>query len=101
MRHINLAWVSDSLKRAIIKLYGLVQGVGMRYFVWREAKKLGLNGYVRNLDDGSVEIVVEGEEKNIETLIAVARNEGPGFVSDLKVVYEPFKGDLKGFKIVH
>ncbi|MEM1983208.1 MAG: acylphosphatase [Sulfolobales archaeon] len=89
------------LKRAVIRLYGIVQGVGMRYFIWREAKRLGLNGYVRNLSDGSVEIVAEGDEELIQTLVSLARKEGPGFVSDLKIIYEPFKGDLKGFKILH
>lgn len=89
------------MKRAVIRLYGIVQGVGMRYFIWREAKRLGLNGYVRNLSDGSVEIVAEGDEELIQTLVSLARKEGPGFVSDLKIIYEPFKGDLKGFKILH
>ncbi len=87
--------------RAVIRLYGIVQGVGMRYFIWREARKLGLRGYVRNLEDGSVEIVAEGENDLIETLVYLARNEGPGFVSDLKITYESDRGDLKGFKIVH
>lgn len=87
--------------RAVIRLYGIVQGVGMRYFIWREARKLELRGYVRNLDDGSVEIVVEGENDLIETLVRLARDEGPGFVSDIKITYEPDKGDLKGFKIIH
>ncbi len=89
------------MKRAVIRLYGIVQGVGMRYFIWREARKLGLNGFVRNLEDGSVEIVVEGDEERINSLVFSARSEGPGFVSDVKIVYEPVKGDLKGFKIVH
>lgn len=89
------------MKRVVIRLYGIVQGVGMRYYVWREARKLGLRGYVRNLDDGSVEVVAEGDEGAIEDLISRVRDEGPGFITDVKVVYEDFKGDFKDFKILH
>lgn len=88
------------LRRAVIRFYGIVQGVGMRHFIWREARKLGLNGYVRNMDDGSVEVVVEGSEDLIERLVYLTKSEGPGFVSDVKITYEPARGDLKGFKIV-
>lgn len=89
------------MKRAVIRFYGIVQGVGMRYFIAREARKLGLTGYVRNLEDGSVEAVVEGPGESIEELIRVAKNEGPGFVSQVKVAYSEFKGEFKDFKIMH
>ncbi|MEM1618812.1 MAG: acylphosphatase [Desulfurococcaceae archaeon] len=88
------------MKRATIRLYGIVQGVGMRYFVYREARRLGLNGYVRNLSDGSVEIVVEGDEKLIENLVETIKTRGPGHVTNVKITYEPPRGDLKGFRIV-
>ena len=38
-------------------VYGRVQGVGFRYFTWNEAQKIGVLGFVRNLWDGSVEVV--------------------------------------------
>jgi acylphosphatase len=41
---------------------GVVQGVGFRYFVLREAEGLGLAGWARNLPDGRVEVVAEGDE---------------------------------------
>ena len=90
-----------TMRRAVVRLYGIVQGVGMRYYVWREARKLGLGGYVRNLDDGSVEFVVEGDEEAIEELISRVRDEGPGFITDVKVVYEDFRGEFKDFRIIH
>jgi acylphosphatase len=57
---------------------GRVQGVGYRYFVLREAQALGVNGYVRNLADGSVEVVAEAPP---ETLLILAERlaEGPAF----------------------
>ncbi|MDD4157523.1 MAG: acylphosphatase, partial [Candidatus Cloacimonetes bacterium] len=44
---------------------GRVQGVGFRHYIFKYAKRLELKGYVKNLDDGKVEIVVNGEESKI------------------------------------
>lgn len=52
-----------------ITFYGKVQGVGFRYFTSKFAKKLQLNGWVKNNDDGTVTVVAQGEEKNIEALV--------------------------------
>lgn len=49
-------------------IYGRVQGVGFRYFTWREAEKLGLRGFVRNREDGSVEVVAQGSEVQLAQL---------------------------------
>ncbi len=55
--------------RAEILVNGLVQGVGYRYFVLREAKRLDLNGFSENLFSGEVLTVVEGEKAVIEDLV--------------------------------
>ena len=55
--------------RAEIIVNGLVQGVGYRYFVYREARNLGLKGYVNNLYTGEVFTVAEGEKVLVEKLI--------------------------------
>jgi len=55
--------------RAEIVVNGLVQGVGYRYFVVREAKKLELKGYTKNLYTGEVLTLVEGERSIVEDLI--------------------------------
>ncbi len=55
---------------------GDVQGVGFRYFVQRRADQLGLRGWVRNNDDGTVEVVAEGDRRELEQLKR-ALDEGP------------------------
>ena len=59
---------------------GRVQGVGYRYFVLREAARLGVVGFARNRPDGSVEVVAEGTEGALSTLEERLR-EGPAFAS--------------------
>ena len=49
-------------------VYGRVQGVGFRWFVLREAKRRGLRGFVRNLRDGSVEVITAGTAEALEEL---------------------------------
>jgi acylphosphatase len=57
-------------------VHGDVQGVGFRYFLMREAQRLGLHGWVRNRDDGTVEFVAEGERADLERLRQAAER-GP------------------------
>ena len=51
-------------KRFVV--YGRVQGVGFRYFTWKEAERIGIKGTVRNCVDGSVEIIAEGNEGQLQ-----------------------------------
>jgi len=59
----------DKNKSFDIIVKGLVQGVGFRYFTKKKAKDLGINGYVENLSDKTVHIVVEGKEKEINIFL--------------------------------
>ncbi|MFN4244944.1 MAG: acylphosphatase [Brevinematia bacterium] len=70
-------------------VYGRVQGVGFRYFVQRNAEKLGIKGWVRNKSDGSVEILAYGEEEKISKLLSLI-NQGPSlsYVTDVKYTLE-------------
>lgn len=61
-------------KRLNLNVKGQVQGVGYRYFIQKEAQKLGFTGYVRNSKDGGVEVVVEGEEKDLQNFILFCYN---------------------------
>lgn len=53
-----------------------MQGVGFRYFLFRRAQQLGLHGWVRNNDDGTVELVAEGSRSDLE-LLKQAAGQGP------------------------
>ena len=55
-----------SARRWIVR--GLVQGVGFRWFVGREAERLGLRGFVRNLSDGTVEVVSQGPDTALDAM---------------------------------
>ena len=79
---------------------GLVQGVGFRYFVYREAAKLGLKGLTKNLYSGEVLTVVEGEKAMIEDLIKKLRV-GPmhASVKDCFVEWKEPKGEFNEFNI--
>lgn len=58
------------------RVRGIVQGVGFRYFVLREARNLGLDGWVANESDGTVHVVADGPRDVLETLLA-RLEEGP------------------------
>jgi acylphosphatase len=58
-------------ERRMIRFMGTVQGVGFRYAATRAADDLGLTGYVRNLPDGAVQCLIEGEAQKIDAFVAV------------------------------
>lgn len=86
------------MKRLHLIIHGRVQGVFFRRFVCEQAQRLGLTGYVRNKNDGSVEAVAEGEEKILQELVALCRK-GPtaARVDKIDVEEENYTGDFKGF----
>jgi acylphosphatase len=53
-----------------VRITGVVQGVGFRWFVRERARRLGLTGWVRNLPDGSVEVAAGGEPQSLQALRA-------------------------------
>jgi len=64
------------MKAVKVIIYGKVQGVGFRNFVFLHAKKLNIRGYVKNNPDGTVEAVFEGDEDNINKMIELCKR-GP------------------------
>lgn len=92
----------SELKRAKILVDGVVQGVGFRYFVYRNAAALGLKGYTKNLMNGQVLTEVEGEIGMINELIKKMKI-GPSHshVSMCSVEWIPFEDEFKEFEIRH
>lgn len=60
--------MTEQIRKHII-FHGWVQGVGFRYYAENKARQLGLTGWVRNLYDGTVEMEVQGREREIDELI--------------------------------
>ncbi|WP_276257790.1 acylphosphatase [Haloglomus litoreum] len=85
--------------RAHVFVGGRVQGVTYRATTRREATERGVDGWVRNLDDGRVEAVFEGPADAVEGMLAYC-HEGPtrARVDDVSVEYEPPAG-IEGFEI--
>jgi len=88
--------------RAHIYVSGLVQGVFFRANARRRALELGVAGWVRNLPDGRVELMVEGEEKAVQSMVAWCRRGPPGSrVEDVEVEVLPYRGEFTDFRIVY
>jgi len=86
--------------RAHIFISGRVQGVFYRAFTREIAYNLGLKGWVKNLYDGRVEAVLEGNKKVIEQAIKQCYTGPPGSrVTDIEIHWETFVGDQKEFVI--
>lgn len=88
----------DKIRRHII-FHGHVQGVGFRYTACYTARNYGISGWVRNLDDGTVEMEAEGRAKDIDTLVSSLENLRLGFVERIDSKDIPVHGDY-GFDIV-
>ncbi len=76
---------------------GMVQGVGFRWFVQRRATSLGLGGYVRNLPDGRVEVVVAGPDEALGALEDALR-QGPSLASVTNVEKSSISDEIDSLK---
>ncbi|MEM3626526.1 MAG: acylphosphatase [Candidatus Bathyarchaeia archaeon] len=86
--------------RAHVFVSGRVQGVFFRSETRREAKRRGVKGWVRNLPDGRVEAVFEGEEESVKELIEFCKRGPPGArVSRVEVIWESYAGEFRDFEI--
>lgn len=78
---------------------GRVQRVGFRVTVWRIARVVGVRGFVRNLRDGRVEVVVAEDEPRVERFLAEIRARLFHHVEGFSVEIGPFAEGLEGFEI--
>ncbi len=88
-------------KRAEIIIYGRVQKAGFRDFIDEIAFNLNLNGYVKNLDDGTVQIICEGEEDDIKELLEkINITQYPIRVEKIDVVYKKPTDEYRTFDVI-
>jgi acylphosphatase len=81
-------------------IHGLVQGVYFRASTRETALRLGVRGWVRNLSDGSVEALFEGENKKVEELVGWCYKGPPGArVTEVELAWEPYAGEFTHFDV--
>ena len=86
--------------RKRFKFHGRVQGVGFRYRAEKSASVYGINGWIRNNDDGTVDMEAQGNRDNIEKMIELIKK---GNFIEIEMVEEkniPLKNDEYGFQIL-
>jgi len=87
--------------RAHVFVSGLVQGVFFRHETAKRAIRLGVKGWIRNLPDGRVEAMFEGDRRSVEEILEFCRRGPPGaIVEDLDVRWEDDKGEFDDFRII-
>ncbi len=88
------------MKKCVHVYYqGSVQGVGFRFTAERVASQLGVTGWVKNLPNGQVELIAEGEEEKLSELLQSIRDNMRGHISRDVVEYEPYEGKYGDFGI--
>jgi acylphosphatase len=80
---------------------GRVQGVGFRYTTQNLAMQYDVNGYVRNTNDGKVELVVEGPDDQMKHLLDDLKQRMEGFIRKTDVEVSPATGEFQEFGIRH
>ena len=89
-----------SLKQVHLVVRGRVQGVYFRASAQREARRLGLTGWVRNRPDGFVELLAEGDEDEVKELIGWShRGPGAARVDSVDVRWRSYSGEFPDFRI--
>ena len=87
-------------ERIHLLIQGRVQGVGYRMSAQWMARKLGLDGWVRNHPGGAVELVAEGPEEALDQFIAWCRSGPPmAQVTDAQITREAARGDFSSFEV--
>jgi len=86
--------------RRRVLISGRVQGVNFRYYTRVAARDIGVYGWVRNLPDGLVEAVFEGEQDRVEAAVAWCRQGSPhGKVDEVKIFEEPHRNEFSDFDV--
>ena len=87
--------------RVTVFYSGRVQGVGFRYTVKQLVCGYELCGAVRNLADGRVQLIAEGDEKELKAFLAAVRDSGLGpMIQDEKIAWSEATNEFRGFEIL-
>ncbi len=97
MGHI-FAMSDDDFTHLRLRIEGFVQAVGYRNYVIAEAARLGVDGWIRNRADGTVEVLVSGPNKTVETLIGLCMRGPPGSTVRNVEMHKAEPAEEKGFK---
>ncbi|HNV23862.1 MAG TPA: acylphosphatase [Candidatus Omnitrophota bacterium] len=89
------------MKQAHIIYSGFVQGVGFRFMTQKFAEQLNLKGWVKNLSNGSVEIIVEGPESQIASLIQKLEEHFKSYIHYKEMGFSSPDGHFTDFRIVY
>jgi len=89
------------VERREIHFSGRVQGVGFRYTARTLADSYDVTGYVRNLSGGRVQLVIEGEARELDRFLKAVQQEMQGNISDTQVDTQPASGEFDDFRIAH
>ena len=95
--------LNDNKKtRGHLFIQGKVQGVYFRQNTMIVSTRYGVTGWVRNLKDGRVEVILEGSEKDVDKVIEWCRV-GPAkaIVNDFVIEYESYTGEFQEFKVIY
>lgn len=78
---------------------GMVHGVGFRFTAEREAAGLGLTGWVKNLADGRVEVIAEGDEAALNKFLEMVKKSMGRYINDIDIEWQEAAGKFSGFEI--
>jgi len=86
--------------RMHLYISGLVQGVFFRAYIRSAALRLGVKGWVRNVRDGRVEALFEGDKEKVEQMVQWCRRGPEGaVVTKVEVIEEPYRGEFSSFEV--
>jgi acylphosphatase len=90
----------STLQRLEATVHGHVQGVSFRYYTQKTARRLGVSGWVANLSDGTVRVVAEGNEKQLQEMVDFLHHGSPAArVRSVDVEYADATGEFHGFNV--
>jgi acylphosphatase len=89
----------DNKIARLVRYSGRVQGVGFRVTTAGMARQYALTGWVRNLHDGRVELLVEGEAQEIERFLEHIREYWSRYIADEQIETQPVTGQFQSFGV--